>query len=107
MGKKKIRIYHATISVAGFYEFQMCRSALLTLPGLVHEVSLHRFVVRPKLVFSYERVVAVVEVCGAVQLQAAMVFSISDVMDHRHDVGPLRHGFVIQEPLQIWLGVPW
>lgn len=84
-----------------------CASSLLTFPGLVHEVSLHRFVVRPKLVFSYQCVVAIVEVRGAVQLQAAVVFSVSDIVDQRHDVGPLCHGFVIQEPLQIRLWVSW
>lgn len=84
-----------------------CAASLLTLPGLAHEVGLHPLVVRPKLVLSDERVVAVVDVGGAVQLQAAVVFSISHVMDQRLDVDPLRHRFVIPEPLQIRLWVSW
>lgn len=104
--KKIIKIYHATICVADIMNFR-CAASLLTLPGLEHEVSLHRLVICPKLVLSDERVVAVVEVGGAVQLQAAVVFSISHVMDQRHNVVPLRHRFVIQEPLQIRLWVSW
>lgn len=72
---------------------------LLTVRRVVHEVSLDLLLVRPKFVCSHECVAPVVEVCRGVQLQAAMVLSLCDVMDHGHDVLPLQHCFAIQIPL--------
>lgn len=71
---------------------------LLTIPGLVHEVSHHLFLVHPIFVFSYKHVAAIVDVRGVVQLQAAMILSLCDVMDHSHNVEPLHHCFTIQKP---------
>lgn len=78
---------------------------LLTIPWFVHEVSLHLFLVCPKIVFSEKFVAAIVDVCGVVQLQAAMILSLCDVMDHGQDVKPFHHCFTILEPLKFWLWV--
>lgn len=80
---------------------------LLTLPGPLHEVSLHLFLVRAVYVGGNERVAAIIEVRWAVQLQAAVELPLGDVMDPRLDVEPLQHRRVVQEPLELWLGVPW
>lgn len=80
---------------------------LLTVPGLVHEVSVHLSLVRPVFVAGDERVAAVVDVRGVVQLQAAVVLSLGDVVDPRLDVEILQQQFAVQKPLEIWLGVPW
>lgn len=88
---------------------RMCASCLLllTIPGLLHEVSIHLSLVRPVQVGGDERVAAIVEVRGGVQLQAAVKLSLCDVVDPRLDVESLRHQLVVQKPLQRWLGVPW
>lgn len=80
--------------------------SLLTFPGLVHEMSLHLLLVRPKLVGGDQRVAAVVDVRGAVQLQAAVELSLCNVVDPRLDVESLRHPLAVQKPLELWLGVP-
>lgn len=72
----------------------------------MHEVSVHMFAVRPKLVFGHQCVAAVVDVRGTVQLQTAVELPLCDVVDHGHYVEPLRHLFTVQEPLQRGLGVP-
>lgn len=65
----------------------------------MHEVSLHLLLVKPKFVPSHQSVPPIVEVCGAVQLQAAVVLPLCDVVDHGHDVQPLRHHLIIPKPL--------
>lgn len=85
----------------------VCCLLLLTVQGAVHEVSLHLVLVRPVHVGGNERVAAVVDVRGVVQLQAAVELSLGDVMDPRLDVEPLRHRLVVLKPLQLWLRVPW
>lgn len=78
---------------------------LLTIPGLFHEVSLDLLSVGAVCVSNHQRVHPVEDVCRVVQLQTAVVFSLCDVMDHRHDVVALLHLLIIPIPLKIWLGV--
>lgn len=82
-------------------------TALLTIPGLAHEVSFHLLFVWPIFVFDQEPVAAIVEVRGTVQLQAAVVFPVCDVVNLSLDEWPLRHCFIVQKPLQLWLRVSW
>lgn len=72
---------------------------MLTLPRLLHEVSLHLLLVRPEFVCSHQLVPPIVEVCGAVQLKAAMILSFCDVVDYGRDVDPFCHWLIIPVPL--------
>ena len=58
------------------------------------------------LVGGHQGVQAVVEVGGAVQLKAAVVLPVGDVMDQGHDVFSFLDHLAVQEPLQLWLRVP-
>lgn len=72
---------------------------LLTSPGVDHEVSHDGLAVLSILVGGQQRVQAVVQVGGAVQLQAAVILSLRDVVDHGHDVIALQHHLAVQQPL--------
>lgn len=80
---------------------------VLTIPGPGHEVSLHLLLVWPVYILSHQPVPPIEEVCGAVQLQAAVVLPLCDVMDHGHDVEVLRHRLIIKKPLQLRLWISW
>lgn len=85
---------------AAHHTVETLRSVMLTaVPGFAHKVSLHLLFVCAIFVFSHQHVVAIVEVCGAVQLQAPMVLYICDIMNHGLDVVALLHCLTITKPL--------
>lgn len=90
-----------------FFSLTIIQSELLLTigPGLLHEVSFNLLLVEAVFVLNLQPVNPVVDVCGVVQLQAAMIFSLCDIMDHCHDVVALLHFFIIPIPLKIWLRV--
>lgn len=79
----------------------------LTIPRLEHEVSVHLLPVDPVNVSGHQHVAAVVDVRGVVQLQAAVVLPLCDVVDLGGDVSVLRHLFAVHKPLQLRPRVSW
>lgn len=72
---------------------------MLTIPRPAHEVSFHLPFVFSEFVFSHQPVPPIVDVCGVVQLQTAVILPFCDVVDHGHDVEPFCHWLIILKPL--------
>lgn len=61
----------------------------LTIPWIVHEVGEHKFPVAAIGVTGKQRVLAVVDVCGVVELQATVILVLGVIMNPGADEGPL------------------
>lgn len=62
----------------------------LTVPRVVHEVSEYGFAVTAVTVVDHQRVLAVIDVCGTVELQAAVILVLGVIVNPGVDEGPLN-----------------
>lgn len=62
----------------------------LTVPGVVHEVGIYNFAVVAVTVAGQQLVLAIVDVRGVVELQAAVVLVLGVIVDPGSDEGPLN-----------------
>lgn len=82
--------------------FAICE---LTVPGVVHEMCRYGLSVCSVAVAGLQRVLPVVDVRGAVQLQAAVVLVHGVVVDVCADESPLFHRLAAEQPAQLRLWV--
>lgn len=59
------------------------------------------------LILCHQPVHTIMDMCGVHQLQAAVVFTLSRLMDHGANVILLLERFILMVPLQLRLGVPF
>lgn len=65
----------------------------LTVPWVVHEVSKYGFVVSAVNVAGQQCVLAVVDMCRVVELQAAVILVLGVIVDPGADESPFRQRF--------------
>lgn len=78
----------------------------LTIPRFAHKVGINGLLVSAKLIDGHQRVLAIVEVRGVVELKAAMVLALGEVVDHGLDVVVLSKHFPVEQPPQCRRGIP-